>query len=211
MSILDKLDSYYNSRKPREVWMMVGLLATLSGYLLYTTIEPISTEYRERQEGKRRTLLKSIESSKSFLKSITVNGDREYYVKKYNKEIVKKKMTLNSYRRKMAKLDDALKNLQEILYTKDNWSKFLHGIVLKAKDNGLKVSSITNSKVKSEKSFGKVLDINVKAEGDYPNILAFINDVEQTELVTNLSLLSIKATDNKPVADINFSVWGIKR
>jgi len=168
---------------------MVILVSTLIGYILYSLLEPASNRYRAKEESINRDLTQKISSAESFLNSITVNGDRDFYVRKYNREIVAKKMTLNDYRRKLAKLNGALRELNEILYTKDNWSKFLHDIALKAKNNNLKLFSLTNQRVENNESnrsnFGKVLEVEVKAQGKYGNILAFINDVEQNELVTN--------------------------
>ncbi|NPA27672.1 MAG: type 4a pilus biogenesis protein PilO, partial [Epsilonproteobacteria bacterium] len=179
--------------------------------LLYTLFQPIASEYREREEKINRDLKNKITSAQNFLNSITINGDRDFYVKKYNKEIMQKKMELNSYRQKLAKLSGAMKELKEILYTKDNWSKFLHDIALKAKNNNLKLFSITNNEIEGNNTnFGKVLDIKVKAQGEYGNILSFINDVEQNELVTNLSVLKLEAAPQNPIADINFSVWGVR-
>ena len=210
MSIFDRLDNYYNSRKPNEVWLMVILVAILLGYLLYTILSPASISYKEFQEGKNRELKNKISSHKSFLKTITVNGDRDFYIKDLNKKITQKKIELNNYRAKLAKLSNAMNELSDILYTKDNWSKFLHNIATKAKDNDLKVYNIDNHVLEQNATFGKVLDINIKCQGKYGNILSFMNDLEKTKLVTNISDVSLSATSTVPVADINMSVWGVR-
>ena len=235
MSFVDKLDNYYNSRKPNEVWLMVILFSLLVGYLIYTLLSPISSGYREQQESINRDLKTKISSDNSFLKSITVNGDRDYMIKKLNKEIVEKRRDLNDYRAKLRKLDGAMKNLNGVLYTKDNWSKFLHNIASKAKDNNLKVFSITNiildqnrtkkpektkaktiktaktvSTSKTNNNFAKVLDIEIKCQGKYGEILSFMNDLEQTKLVANITQVKLTATNSDPKADIKLSVWGIK-
>jgi len=210
MSFLDRLDAYYNSRKPNEIWLMVILVAVLIGYLLYTLLSPGAESFRSYQEERNLKLTNSINSSKSFLKTITVNGDRDFYVKDLNKKIVKKKMELNKYREKLSKISGAIKQLNELLYTNDNWSKFLHKIAIKANDNNLKVYNLSNKKVDSNNSFGKILDINVKCQGEYKDILSFINDLEQTKLVANISNVKVTATQTAPIADINISVWGLK-
>ena len=81
MSLLNKLDNYYNNRKKNEVWLMVILVAALVGYLLYSVLEPISTTYREEQESKNQKLKSKIESATNYLNSITINGDRNYTIK----------------------------------------------------------------------------------------------------------------------------------
>jgi len=210
MTIFDRLDNYYNSRKPSEVWLMVILVAFLIGYLLYTLLSPGAIDYKEMQEGKNRDLQTKITSHKSFIKTITVNGDRDFYIKDLNRKIAQKKIELNNYRAKLAKLSNAMNELSDILYTKDNWSKFLHNIATKAKDNDLKVYNISNKILDQNATFGKVLDINIKCQGKYGDILSFMNDLEKTKLVTNIVSASMNATQSRPVADINMSVWGIR-
>ena len=210
MSIIDRLDDYYYSRKPSEVWLMVILLAVLIGYLLYTLLSPIASDFRKKEEERNIKLTTSINSAKSFLKTITVNGDRDYYIKDLNRKIVAKKMKLNEYRAKLSKLKGAMKQLNELLYTNDNWSKFLHDIATKANNNNLKVYNLSNQKVDDNGTFGKVLDVNIRCQGEYKDILSFINDLEQTKLVANVSNVRLEAAPKNPIADINVSVWGIK-
>ena len=210
MSFVDKLDNYYSSRKPSEVWLMVILFSVLIGYLIYTLLSPMASNYREQQENTNRNLKSQISSDNSFLKNITVNGDRDYMVKKLNKNIVNKRRDLNDYRVKLRKLDGAMKKLSGVLYTKGNWSKFLHNIATKAKDSNLKVDSITNTVLDQNGTFGKVLDIDIKCQGKYGEILSFMNDLEQTKLVANVTQVKLIATDSEPKADIKLSVWGIK-
>lgn len=210
MNFVEKLDNYYNSRKPNEVWLMVILFSVLIGYLLYTLLSPLANDYRNNQESINSNLISTIDSDNSFLRNITVDGDRDYMVKKLDQKIVNKRRDLNVYRAKLRKLDGAMKKLSGVLYTKGNWSKFLHNIASKAKDNNLKVFSITNSVIDQNGTFGKVLDIDIKCQGKYGEILSFMNDLEQTKLVANITQVKMSATDSAPKADIKLSVWGIK-
>ncbi len=210
MSILDKLDNYYNSRKASEVMLMVLLAAIAVGYILYSIVAPLSSEYRERQESKNKELRENIENAQRYLNSITVNGDRNFYINQLNRKIVKKRMALNELRSKLSKLDGTIQEFTSLLYTKNNWSKFLHTIAIDAKQNNLKVHSITNRYYDQNKTFGKVLDVDIKVQGEYNRILNFMNNMEQTELVANISKVTLEATDDKPKAEIQLSVWGIK-
>ncbi len=210
MSILDKLDNYYNSRKKNEVWLMIVLIAALVGYLLYSVLEPVSTAYRKEQESKNHQLKTKIKNATNYLNSITINGDRNYTIKQLNRKIVKKRMAMNELREKLTKLDGSIKKFASLLNTKDNWSKFLHTIAIEAKNNDLKVHNITNQYYDQNSSFGKILDVEIKVQGEYNKILNFMNQIEQTELVANISKVSLEATDDKPRADLNLTVWGIK-
>ena len=210
MNFLDRLDNYYYSKKPNEVWLIVILVSVLIGYLLYTLLSPMASDYRNYQESRNVELTNSIDEANNFLRTITVNGDRDYMVKQLNKKIVQKRVELNSYRAKLAKLSGAIRNLNEVLYTKDNWSKFLHNIAVKAKDNNLQVSTISNEILDKNGTFGKVLDINIKCKGEYSDILSFMNDLETTKLVANITNVKLKASEIAPQADINLTVWGLR-
>ena len=210
MTLFDRLDSYYQNRKPSEVWLMVGLFSLVIGYMLYTLLEPISTEYRQREESRNQNLRNSIESSQNYIKSITVNGDKNFYIKQLNRKIVKKRVVMNELRGKLVKLDSTLKDFNSLLYTKNNWSKFLHNITVNAKKNNLKVNSISDRVYDNNASFAKVLDVNIDVKGKYGELLNFMNMLEQTELVANISAVTLKASKDQPRADINLTVWGIK-
>ncbi len=229
MNFIDKLDNFYNSRKPNEVWLMVILVAALVGYLIYTLVSPIASEYRKNQESINSKLNSKIRADESYLRSITINGDRNFKIKQLDKKIKERTRSLNEYRAKLRKLSIAMKKINGVLYTKDNWSKFLHNIASKAKDNNLKLFSITNivldqngtkklgqintkttDSTKTNNNFARVLDIDIKCQGKYGEILAFMNDLEQTKLVANVSKVKLTATEGNPKADIKLSVWGIK-
>jgi len=210
MSLLDKLDNYYYSKKPNEVWLMAVLASAVIGYLIYTLLSPITSSYKETQESINKDLTTKIDSANNFIRDITVNGDRDYKVKELDKKIVKKRVELNGYRAKLTKLNGAMKDLSAVLYTKDNWSKFLHNITIKAKEDNLRIESISNVILDQNDTFGKVLDINIKSQGKYGDILAFMNDLEETNLVANITNVKLEATNSDPKVNIKLSVWGIK-
>ncbi len=210
MNTLDSLDNYYNGRKSSEAWMMVILFAALVGYLLHIVVYPMAESYKKQELSKNKKLNKNIASAQRYLRSITVNGDKDYKVKQKDKIIVQKKMELNTLREKLTKIKGAVTKLSTIVYNKDNWSKFLDDIALQAKNNDLKVFNISNKMYDQNETFGKVLDVQIRCQGEYNKILAFINDLETTDMVANVSNAKIEVAPNNPIADINLSVWGIR-
>jgi len=210
MSIIESLDNYYNSRKSTDSYIMVILVAVLIGYLLYTLLSNISSQYREKEERRYESIKSNINSADTYLKTIKVDGDRELYIKKLDKKIIEKRVELNGYRDKVRKLDSAVSKLGGIVYNKDSWSEFIHNISLKANNNELKIDSISNVAYENNSSFGKVLDVNIKCKGKYGDILSFMNELERSDLVSNISYTKIKASGKLPVADINLTVWGVR-
>jgi len=210
VGVLDRLDNYFYSRKASEIWMMVILFSILIGYLVYVLFSDISSKYRQEQTQKNIKLQREINNAKSYLKSITINGDRNFYIKDLDRKIVNAKRDLNDLRNKLSKIDSAKHQLKDILYNKQNWSKFLHSIALKSEQNNLHLYSLSNTPVEQNKTFGKILNIHIKAQGQYNDIISFMNDLEETKLVTTIGTIGLRATKTEPIVDINMSVWGIK-
>ena len=212
MSRLDKLDNYYNSRKPTEAWFMVLLAAGILGYIIHLLVYPTAESAKKSAENKNKQLKKDKLSAERYLRSISgpTGTDRTYLVRKKDAIITNKENQVNDYRTKLAKIKGSFNQMNSIMYNHGNWSKFLDKIALDAKGNGLKVFEISNKNYDQNGTFGKVLDVNIKCKGKYSNILLFMNDLETTELVSNVSYATIKVAPKNPVADINLTVWGIR-
>lgn len=120
------------------------------------------------------------------------NSEAELVVYKDNNEYIKSKIEAISY----------------LIYDERTWGEYLHSISTNAKKYNIKILDFTNKYALNNKSFGHILDIEIKSTGDYKNTLNFINSLEQSELVVDIHTLAIKAEDTLN-ADLNISVWGI--
>ena len=56
--------------------------------------------------------------------------------------------------------------------------------------------------------FGHVLNIDIKSEGKYKDVIKFMNSIERSKLVVDIHDLDMNAT-TKINLDLNLSVWGI--
>jgi len=212
MSFIDKIDEFYNKRQASEAYIIAIAVSGLFGYLLYSYISPMASNFKKVQLDRKKSLNDSIRKSNEYLRSITVNGDREYKIKEINKKIHITTVELNKYRGKLRKIDSVMQNkLNSVLYTKNNWSVFLNSITQKAKESNLKLYNLSNTIPPDNNStFGKVLEVGIKAQGKYGNILKFTNELEKNRLVTTIGKLDFNATKSDPIVNINMSVWGIK-
>ena len=100
-----------------------------------------------------------------------------------------------------------------MLFNQKNWSIFLNSITSKAELQNVDLSYIRNTYVDNNGSFGHVLEVGVGCRGDYKSIVKFMNELEQSILVTDIygTELHMDENSSKVVADINISVWGINR
>jgi hypothetical protein len=210
---LEELDAYFAPKKESEKWLIILGIAGFITYMAYDFLLPYTEQLHKKSEVAKNAVEKSIKDNTIYLNSITVNGDRDYYVKKFTRDIAKKKEQIKNKKEKIAFIDKNLNKLSDMLFNQKNWSIFLNSITDKAEVQNVDLKYIRNQYVDNNGSFGHVLEVGVGCKGDYKNIVKFMNELEQNVLVTDIygTQLSMDDNSSKVVADINISVWGINR
>jgi len=210
---LEALDNSFASKKESEKWGIIVMVAGVIGFLAYSYLLPYTEDMYTKSERKKKSIEKSIADNNIYLRSITVRGDREFYVKKYNKDIERKKKNIQTLKDKITFIDSNLKKLSDMLFNKKSWSIFLNSITHKAEVNDVQLRYLDNTYTDNNGSFGHVLEIGIGCQGNYKNIVKFMNELEQNALVTDIfqTNLSLDENSSDVIADINISVWGINR
>jgi lipopolysaccharide export LptBFGC system permease protein LptF len=210
-SILHSLDNFFKDKSENEKWMIIMMLTIIIGYLSYTLFLPYAEEKYDHSLKEKRRLDKSIRTNKQYISSITVNGDRDYYIKKYDNDILKLEKNIRKVNQDINFISAKLEELSPLLFNKESWSIFLNSITAEAKKQKVKIDYIDNKYIDSNGSFGHVLEISVGCLGEYKSIAKFMNRLEKNILVTDIYQSDIRLDENKTttVADINISVWGI--
>jgi hypothetical protein len=210
-SFLESLDNAFKDKGENEKWMMIGMIVLVIGYLAYSLFLPYAEEEKNRSENSKKTLQKSIAKHKQYISSITVNGDRNFYVNKYSKDISNLEKNILQANADINFITSQLDELSPLLFNKKSWSKFLNSLTNQAKEQGVEIKYIENNYVDNNGSFGHILEIGIGCEGEYKNIVKFINKIEKNILVTDVYANSIYMDENltKTFSDINVSVWGI--
>ena len=209
---LEALDIYFAPKKESEKWVVILGIAGIIAYLGYELLLPYTEEMYKKSERSKKSVQKSITDNKTYLNSITVNGDREYYVKKYDQDIVNKKKKIVDTTNKIKFIDSNLEKLSDMMFNKKSWSKFINSITNKAEVQNVDLQYITNKYVDDHKgNFGHVLEIGIGCKGRYKNIIKFMNELEQNVLVTDIFETDFTAdtTSSDVRANIQISVWGI--
>jgi len=211
INILNSLDKVFESKSSNEKNMIFAMIFIAIGYLAYALFLPYAEERYDQSVRKKETLQRSIITHKEYLKGITFNGDREFYIKKYSAEIEGLEKKINTTNEKIGFIETSLEDLSALLFNKESWSKFLNSITHKAKVEKINIKYIENNYVNNNGSFGHVLQISVGCDGQYKNIVKFMNQLEKSVLVTDIygSHLYLESNDTRVAADINISVWGI--
>ena len=210
---LEELDAYFAPKKESEKWLIIIGIAGFITYLAYDYLLPYTEQMHKKSEVALKAVEKSIKDNTIYLNSITVNGDRDYYIKKYTQDIANKKNRITKTNKKIAFIDMNLNKLSDMLFNQKNWSIFLNSITDRAAVQDVDIQYISNKYVDNNGSFGHVLEVGIGCRGDYKNIVKFMNEMEQNVLVTDIydTQMHMDGNSSKVVADINISVWGINR
>ncbi len=208
---LEALDAYFAPKKESEKWMMILAVAGGIAYAAYAYLLPYTEDMFKKSESTKKTIQKSIADNNTYLNSITVSGNRNFYVKKYDNDIKTKKQKIIDVNNNIKFIDKSLFKLSDMLFNQKSWSQFLNSITDKAEIQNVDLSRISNKYVDSNGSFGYVLEIGLGCKGEYVNLVKFVNELEQNRLVTDIYGASFIADKNSTevLADINISVWGI--
>ena len=208
---LEELDIYFAPKKESEKWMLILGVVGVIAYLGYSLLLPYTEELYNKSEKTKKRIQKSIADNNTYLNSITVSGDREYYVKKYDNDIIVKKKKIVNVNNKIKFIGNNLEKLSDMLFNQKSWSRFLNTITQKAEIHNVNLDYISNQYADNNGSFGHVLEIGLGATGNYRSIVKFMNELEQNVLVTDIfeTKLALDNNSSDLKADINISVWGI--
>jgi len=208
---LEALDTYFVTKKESEKWLLILGVAGVIAFIAYAYLLPYTEKMYEKSETSKKSIQKSIINNNTYLNSITVSGDRNYYVKKFDNDIARKKENIIRINKNIKFIDRNLEKLSDMLFNQKSWSKFLNSITHKAEVQNVDLQYITNKYVDSNGSFGHVLEIGLGCKGEYKSIVKFMNEIEQNVLVTDIYGTEFSGDQNSSevMADINISVWGI--
>jgi len=208
---LEALDAYFAPKKESEKWLLILGIAGIIAYIAYAYLLPYTEKMYKKSETTKKNIQKSIINNNTYLNSITVSGDRNYYVKKFDNDIARKKANIIKINKNIKFIDRNLEKLSDMLFNQKSWSKFLNSITHKAEVQNVDLQYISNNYVDSDGSFGHVLEIAVGCKGEYKSIVKFMNEIEQNILVTDIygTRFSGDEDSSEIMADINISVWGI--
>ncbi len=211
-NILEKLDIYLNAKQENEKNLMIYGSGLLIAFLAYYILLPIAEDRYNYTAGEKEKTQKVLDEQQQYMASITVNGDKDFKVKQLSNDIKQKKQTILDLENKTTLINNSMHKLEDMIFDKKSWSTFLDSITATASNHSVSILKLDNNFTESNQTtFGHVLEIKIKCQGDYKDILKFMNDIEQNRLVTDIygSQLKVNKKRSGILADLNISVWGI--
>jgi len=208
MSLSRSIDNFFQQRKPSEKRLIYLTIIFGSLALSYQYLFPYSEKFLKQAKREKERIEEKINIDKSYIRSMTVNGDQFFYIKQYNRQLNELKKNFIAINDKKEYLDQKIKELSYLLYNKKRWAQFLNSLTQKAEKNGIEIDYIINNFMDVPKSFGHVLEVEIGCKGDFKNLIGYLNSIEQSDLVVDIYQMKMLGSD--PIeTTIKVSVWGL--
>ena len=211
-SSLDQLDQWFASKgNSANNYFYIALLFV--GLLAYFILSNYADPYLEESETNLSTATTKLEGAQREYNEF-FGGDPKAFVDNKRNILNAAKTNLNNIIEERGYLDDKLNEISKLTYNEKNWAKFMDSLSTIAENNNIKIYAIHSDRrepsIKQIFQPEALLDIDVKFEGAFSNVLRYINLIEQSEMIVDVNKMDINATKNGKIGgSIGISIWGV--
>ena len=205
-TIFTKIDNFFKAKKKSEQQIMYFMSVLLTAYLVYQFLFPVTNSLRENSYQKMSSTQREVNGKRVYLQSnsnaklISLRNEVKSKVKEYENNLYK-----------ISYVDNTLSELSYLLFNDENWAKFVDNISHLAKNYGLEIKEIKNKFFKpTYKKVSQVVTIEVKTKSSYSSMMKFLNKIEESKLVVDVSDINISKPGNKLSSYLKISVWGME-
>ena len=211
-SSLDQLDQWFASKgNSANNYFYIALLFV--GVVAYFILSQQADPYLEESETNLSTATTKLEGAQREYNEF-FGGDPEAFVNNKRNILNGARTNLNNIIEERGYLDGKLKEISKLTYNEKNWAKFMDSLSTIAENNNIKIYAIHSDRrepsIKQIFQPEALLDIDVKFEGAFSNVLRYINLIEQSEMIVDVNKMDINATKNGKIGgSIGISIWGV--
>ena len=208
---LTKIDNYFDEKKPSEVTMMLIVAFFLSVAIAYYAVIPYAQNYYDDSIRENDQITKDLNKVNSYLSTVSQGSDRNFMINQKQNELMQQQNKLADAQNMNQYFDNKLKELSYLIFNEQSWADFLDSLAFLANKNNVKITKIVNTfKEPNAKKIEQILDINVSVDGNYKDIIAYINAIEESKLVVDINGIDINSTDGKLKGNMGICIWGMK-
>ena len=211
-SSLDQLDQWFASKgNSANNYFYIALLFV--GVVAYFILSNYADPYLEKSETNLSTATTKLEGAQREYNEF-FGGDPKAFVDNKRNILNGAKTNLKNINDERGYLDGKLKEISKLTYNEKNWAKFMDSLSTIAENNNIKIYAIHSDRrepsIKQIFQPEALLDIDVKFEGAFSNVLRYINLIEQSEMIVDVNKMDINATKNGKIGgSIGISIWGV--
>lgn len=211
-SSLDQLDQWFASKgNSANNYFYIALLFV--GVVAYFILSNYADPYLEESETNLSTATTKLEGAQREYNEF-FGGDPDAFVNNKRNILNGARTNLNNIVEERKYLDGKLKEISKLTYNEKNWARFMDSLSTIAENNNIKIYAIHSDRrepsIKQIFQPEALLDIDVKFEGAFSNVLRYINLIEQSEMIVDVNKMDINATKNGKIGgSIGISIWGV--
>ncbi len=211
-SSLDQLDQWFASKgNSANNYFYIALLFV--GVVAYFILSNYADPYLEESETNLSTATTKLEGAQREYNEF-FGGDPKAFIDNKRNILNGARTNLNNIIEERGYLDGKLKEISKLTYNEKNWAKFMDSLSTIAENNNIKIYAIHSDRrepsIKQIFQPEALLDIDVKFEGAFSNVLRYINLIEQSEMIVDVNKMDINATKNGKIGgSIGISIWGV--
>ena len=212
---LIKIDNYFDGKKPSEVTLMLIMALVLSGVIAYYAIIQYAEDYYDNSMLTNSQTTEELNKVNAYLDSVSQNNDRNndrnFKINQKQNELKQRQNELADAKNMNQYFDNKLRELSYLIFNEQSWADFLDSLALLANKNNVKITKIVNTfKEPNAQKIEQILDINVSVDGNYKDIIGYINAIEESKLVVDVNGIDINSTDGKLKGNMGIYIWGMK-
>ncbi len=205
-TITDQIDAFFNSKKPSEASLLYVGAMLFIGYLVYQFLFLQTDANLKMTKTNLQTIKKKVDGENMYLSS---NTPQKLQLLKKSVEDKYKEFDDTNY--KISYVDNTLTELSYLLFDDESWATFVDDISRLAKKHKVEIIEIANKFF--EPTFQKithVVEVDVKSRGNFSNMVKFLNEIEESQMVIDIHNIEIKKPDDKLEGSFKIAVWGMK-
>ena len=208
---LTKIDNYFDEKKPSEVTMMLIVAFFLSVAIAYYAVIPYAQNYYDDSIRENDQITQDLNKVNSYLSTVSQGNDRNFMINKKQNELLQQQNKLADAQNMNQYFDNKLKELSYLIFNEQSWADFLDNLAFLANKNNVKITKIINTfKEPNAQKIEQVLDVNISVDGDYRDIVSYINAIEESKLVVDVNNIDINSTNGKLKGNMGIYIWGMK-
>lgn len=208
---LTKIDNYFDEKKPSEVTIMLFAALVLSAVIVYYGIIPYVQDYYDESIRENDRITQDLNKVNSYLSTVSQGDDRNFMINKKQNELLQQQNKLADAQNMNQYFDNKLKELSYLIFNEQSWADFLDNLAFLANKNNVKITKIINTfKEPNAQKIEQVLDVNISVDGDYRDIVSYINAIEESKLVVDVNNIDINSTNGKLRGNMGIYIWGMK-
>lgn len=210
-----QIDNYFDGKKPSEVTIILLMALILSGIISYYAIIQYAEDYYNDSMSTNNQITEELNKVNAYLDSVSQNNDRNndrnFKINQKQNELKQRQNELSDAKNMNQYFDNKLRELSYLIFNEQSWADFLDSLALLANKNNVKITKISNTfKEPSAEKIEQMLDINISVDGGFKDIVGYINAIEESKLVVDVSNIDINSTNGKLNGNLGVYVWGMK-